>query len=88
MTEASERLARYEQAIADAVSGWRWRPVAEALQALPGIALLAAATLVAEIGPIERFAQQLLFRLIEQVMPYSLSLAWKAWLAYWLPRSE
>ncbi len=22
------------------------------------------------------------------VMPYSRSLSWKAWLAYWLPRSE
>jgi hypothetical protein len=28
------------------------------------------------------------FRLIEQIMPYPFSRAWKAWLAYWLPRSE
>lgn len=50
------RLARLEAAIADQVSGWRFAPVVEALQALRGIQLIAAATLVAEIGNIERFA--------------------------------
>lgn len=33
-------------------------------------------------------SQQFPFPLIEHVMPYSVSLPWKAWLAYWLPRSE
>ena len=32
-------------------------------------------------------AQQFARRLIEPVMPYSLSTSLKAWLAYWLPRS-
>jgi hypothetical protein len=32
-------------------------------------------------------SQQLPLRLIEAVMPYSVSLAVMAWLAYWLPRS-
>jgi hypothetical protein len=32
-------------------------------------------------------SQQLPFLLIEAVMPYSVSLAVMAWLAYWLPRS-
>jgi len=56
VTEATERIARFDRAITDAVATWRWRPVVEALQALRGVALLAAATLVAEIGAIERFA--------------------------------
>ena len=33
-------------------------------------------------------SQQFPLRLIEQIMPYSASLSWNAWLAYWLPRSE
>lgn len=54
--EATDRIARFDRAIAETVSTWRWQPVVEALCALRGIALLAAATLVAEIGAIERFA--------------------------------
>jgi transposase len=46
---------RIDNAIPVAVSSWRWQPVVEALCALRGIALLSAATLVAEIGAIERF---------------------------------
>lgn len=56
VSEATERIARFDRAIAETVAGWRWQPVVEALCALRGIALLAAATLVAEIGAIERFA--------------------------------
>ncbi len=55
VTEATDRIVRFDQAIVEAVATWRWRPVVEALCALRGIALLAAATLVAEIGAIERF---------------------------------
>lgn len=55
VTEASERIVRFDRAIAETVAAWRWQPVVEALCALRGIALLAAATLVAEIGAIERF---------------------------------
>jgi transposase len=56
ISETTERIGRLEWAIQDAVSGWRMRPVVEALQALRGIALIAAATLVAEIGAVQRFA--------------------------------
>lgn len=55
VTEATERIARLDRAIETAVNVWRWQPVVEALCALRGIALLSAATLVAEIGSIERF---------------------------------
>ena len=55
VTEASERIVRIDRAIEVAVATWRWQPVVEALCALRGIALLSAATLVAEIGAIERF---------------------------------
>jgi transposase len=51
----NERLARLEGALHELVVQWRFYPVIEALQALRGIQLIAAATLVAEIGPIERF---------------------------------
>lgn len=53
---ATARLARVEGAIREQVSSWRFYPVVEALQALRGIQLIAAASLVAEIGTIERFA--------------------------------
>lgn len=56
VTEAGERIARLESAIREAILGWRFYPVVEALQALRGVALIAAATLVAEIGDIGRFA--------------------------------
>lgn len=56
VTEATERIGRLEAAMREAVAGWRMAPVVEALQALRGIAFIAAATLVAEIGAIERFA--------------------------------
>ncbi len=56
VTEANERIARFDHAVEVAVSTWRWQPVVEALCALRGIALLSAATLVAEIGAIERFS--------------------------------
>lgn len=53
---ATERLLRIEGAIRETVVAWRFYPVVEALQALRGIQLIAAAGLVAEIGAIERFA--------------------------------
>lgn len=55
ITESTERISRIESAIRDTVVTWRMGPVVEALQALRGIALIAATTLVAEIGTIERF---------------------------------
>lgn len=55
VTAATERVERLETALHEAVSGWRLYPVVEALQALRGVQLVIAATLVAEIGEIARF---------------------------------
>ena len=56
ITEAADRLARYDTEIARAVPGWRWEPAVRALLALRGFALLHAATLIAELGDFNRFA--------------------------------
>ena len=55
ITEAAERLERYDKQIAAEVSTWRWQPVVKALMSLRGLALLNAATLVAELGDLTRF---------------------------------
>jgi transposase len=55
ITEATERLEHYDQEIERAVPGWRWEPVVRALMSLRGMALLHAATLVAELGDFHRF---------------------------------
>jgi transposase len=55
--EASEqRRDRLEARIVAALPEWCLAPLVEALQALRGIALVAAATLVAELGDIARFS--------------------------------
>src|SRR5207247_7565317 len=41
--------------LAGVVAGWRWEPVVRARMSLRGVALLNAATLVAELGDLERF---------------------------------
>ena len=46
---------RLEAHIEAALSGWSLTPVVEALQALRGLALVAAATLVAELGDVPHF---------------------------------
>jgi transposase len=56
ITEAGERLERYETQLPRVVAGWRWAPVVRALMSLRGVALLTAATLVAELGDLHRFA--------------------------------
>ena len=56
ISEADERLTRYEKQIAAVVGNWRWKPVVKALMSLRGVALLTAATLVAELGDLARFA--------------------------------
>jgi transposase len=56
ISEAGERLARYETQLPRVVAGWRWAPVVNALMSLRGVALLTAATLVAELGDLHRFA--------------------------------
>ena len=54
--QSSQRIVRLTQSLHDAVMQWRWQPVVQALQALRGVQLVNAATLVAEIGDIQRFA--------------------------------
>ena len=57
ITEAGERLERFETELARQVAGWRWEPVVKALMSLRGVGLLNAATLVAELGDLNRFAR-------------------------------
>jgi transposase len=56
ISEAAQRLARYDTQIERALATWRWEPVARAYMSLRGVALLSAATLVAELGDLHRFA--------------------------------
>jgi transposase len=53
--QAQERIARLEQAIRDAVPDWSLAELVTALMALRGIDLIAATTLLAEIGDLSRF---------------------------------
>ena len=55
ISQAGQRLERYEKEIASVVAGWRWQPVVQALMSLRGVALLTGATLVAELGDLNRF---------------------------------
>lgn len=52
---ADERITRLSGALRQALVGWRFEPVVQALMSLRGLDLLGAATLVAEIGDIARF---------------------------------
>ena len=53
--QESERVERLEQAIRDAVPEWSLGEVVTALQAMRGIDLIAAVTVLAEIGDLSRF---------------------------------
>jgi len=53
--EAGARLERLAGAIEAQLTGWRWRPVVEALQALRGVQTIHAVRIVAELGDFERF---------------------------------
>lgn len=53
---AAARQGRLEDAIRKLLPAWSLAPVVAALQALRGVAMLAAVTLVAEIGDFARFA--------------------------------
>jgi len=50
------RCERIDATMEEAVRGWHLRPVVEALQALRGIGLIVATTIVAEIGDLRRFS--------------------------------
>ena len=55
-SEAHERVERLTLALHDQVEQWRWYPVVLALMTLRGVDRLVAATLVAELGDLRRFA--------------------------------
>jgi transposase len=55
ISEAGERLERYEAQLPGVVAGWRFEPVVRALMAMRGLALLNAMTLAAELGDLHRF---------------------------------
>ena len=55
ITEAGARIARLEQAMRDTLSEWTLKPLVQALQALRGVQLIAAMTLVAELQDFLRF---------------------------------
>lgn len=57
ITEAGARLERYETQIEREVAGWRWEPAVRALMSLRGVALINAATLIAELGDLNRFTR-------------------------------
>jgi transposase len=56
VSDAGARITRHEQAMRDALLTWTLAPVVTALQALRGVQLIAAMTLVAEIQDFWRFA--------------------------------
>jgi transposase len=51
----TERIERITAQIRELVAQWRLGPVVEALQALRGVSLVVAATVVAELGDLSRF---------------------------------
>lgn len=55
--ETNGRVSRLTTEIAKHVKVWRLEPVVSAIQALRGVSLLTAATVIAEIGPLSRFAK-------------------------------
>jgi transposase len=57
ITEAGQRLERYDAQLPAVVAAWRWEPVVKALMSLRGLALLNAAILVAELTDLNRFPQ-------------------------------
>lgn len=55
ITEAAARIARLEQAMRDTLPEWSLKPLVQALQALRGVQLIAAMTLVGELQDFLRF---------------------------------
>lgn len=52
---ASERVARLDRQIQEALTGWSLRPVVEGLMALRGVDTVTAVTAAAELGDLSRF---------------------------------
>jgi transposase len=57
ISEAGERLERYDAQLVREVAGWRWEPAVKALMSLRGVGLLNGATLIAELGDLCRFTR-------------------------------
>jgi len=57
VAECQARVEHLTQALAQQVEQWRMRPVVYALMTLRGLDLVAATTLVAELGDLRRFAR-------------------------------
>ena len=55
VTDAEARMARLTGQIEELLPSWSMAPVVTALQAMRGVALIVAATLVAEVGDFSRF---------------------------------
>jgi transposase len=55
ITESTQRIARLEQALRDALPEWSLKPLVQALQTMRGVQLIAALTLVAELQDFLRF---------------------------------
>src|SRR3989475_9830582 len=55
VSEQTERLQRLERGLPALVQSWRWAPVVDAMQALRGVQVIAAVTLIAELGDLTRF---------------------------------
>ena len=53
--DAAERVARLNNAVMDALPGWKWEPVVHALMTLRGMQELSAMTVIAEVGDLSRF---------------------------------
>ncbi len=54
--DAEARLERLEHQIEELLPGWSMAPVVEAVQAMRGVGLIVAITVVAEVGDFSRFA--------------------------------
>jgi transposase len=55
ISESAARIVRLEQAMRDTLPGWSLAPLVQALQAMRGVQLIAAITLVAELQDFLRF---------------------------------
>jgi transposase len=56
VADAEARLRRLERQIIELLPTWSMAPVVEAVQAMRGVALIVAVTVVAEVGDFSRFA--------------------------------
>lgn len=56
VSTATQRVERLTEEIASHVENWKMKPVVDAYQALKGVQLVTAATMVAEVGDMKRFA--------------------------------